>query len=182
MAKKVNTIEARLNELREIQKNLNTAKVSRDVALENEMVALEKAEDLKGEYLINGQLEKYLEACNVVDFHKGRIENIKGEAGGKIGEEDIRQIKGLYDNIVSAASKEAEEAVKSILQAVTEVVEKYDLIVDEAYDTADQIIQANTNKTWYDYAYFKPRGTSPSAPSWYREALNLLRNLGMLNK
>ena len=182
MAKKVNTIQEKLNELKELQKNLNTAKVSRDVALENETVSLEKAEDLKGEYLLKGELEKYLEACNVVDYHKGRIENIKSEAGGKIGENNIQQIKSLYDGIVSAASMEAEEAVKSILQAVTEVVEKYDAIVDEAYDTADQIVQANTNKTWYDHAYFKPRGTSPSAPGWYRSTLNLLRDLGMLSK
>lgn len=182
MAKKVNTIEAKLNELKELQKKLNTEKVSKDVALENERMALEKAEDQKGECLLKGQLEKYLEACNIVDYHKGRIANIESEAVGKVGENDIQQIKSLYDSIVSAASREAEEAVKNILQAVTEVVEKYDVIVDEAYDTADQIIQANTNKTWYDYAYFKPRGTSPSAPAWYRETLNLLRNLGMLNK
>ena len=182
MAKKVNTIEAKLNELRELQKSLNTAKVSRDVALENEKIALEKAEDKKGEYLLSGKLEKYLTACNECDYFRGRIENIKSEAGGKIGESDIQQIKGLYDSIVSAASMEAEEAVKSILQAVNEVVEKYDVIIDEAYDTADQIIQANTNKTGYDYMYFKPRGTSPSAPAWYRSTLDLLRNLGMLNR
>lgn len=182
MAKKVNTIEAKLNELKELQAKLNTMKVNKDVALENERIALEKAEDQKGEYLIAGDLEKYLEACNVVDYHKGRIENIKSEAGGKIGEEEIRKITGLYDSVVKAASQEAEEAVKSILQAVTEVVEKYDVIIDAAYDTADQIIQANTNKTGYDYVYFKPRGTSPSAPAWYRSTLDLLRNLGMLNK
>lgn len=182
MAKRVNTIEAKLKDLKELQAKLNTAKVNKDVALENERIALEKAEDQKGEYLIAGDLDKYLESCNVVDYHKGRIENIKSEAGGKISEDDIRQIKGLYDSIASAASKEAEEAVKSILQAVTEVVEKYDVIIDEAYDTADQIIQANTNKTGYDYMYFKPRGTSPSAPAWYRSTLNLLRDLGMLNR
>lgn len=178
MAKKVNTIEAKLNELKELQKSLNTAKVSRDVALENERIALEKAEDLKGDYLLEGNLDKYLETCNVVEYHKLRIKNIEASRDeGRLGDADARRVVALHNGIMGDAIKDVNVVIIKALPAITEAVERYERLCEETHVVAQDIFGGST----YQGESLIPLGLKPS-PIWYNNALELLKNLGMLNK
>lgn len=179
MAKKVNNnIEARLNELKEFQESLNKAKVGRDVALENERIALEKAENIKGDYLLEGNLNKYLETCNVVEYHKLRIKNIEASRDeGRLGDEDARRVVALHDGIMSDAIKDVNVAVINALPAITEAVERYERLCEEAHVVAQDIFGGST----YQGEALIPLGL-PIKPSWYNNTLELLKSLGMLNK
>lgn len=179
MAKKVNnSIEAKLKDLKELQESLNKAKVGRDVALENERIALEKAEDLKGDYLLEGNLDKYLETCNVIEYHKLRIKNIEASRDeGRLGDADARRVVALHDGIMSDAIKDVNVAMISALPAITEAVEKYERLYEEVHFVAEDIFGGST----YQGESLMPLGSKPS-PIWYIKALDLLRSLGMLNK